>query len=410
MEKNIVCLMKDHTVKRINCDNLKKYCKSGDVKHVMIPVGIEEAQFIVLNPKHVLYNLSSVDIIMNLGITRVYDSIYATDSPIKKIHCDNVVEFYQIMHSFQKMSAFNIICNSDSLSNFHDKEYYSVSSFEMKVTDKHGTRKFRLTEDDKNRVPNYSTATPCMISALLLAIDDFFGVGRNYGKPSIISGDTQPTFYIDLELGLWQTDNDIKNKKKYFKILSYSDINPYEYSLPYVKSFNMKLCGSIAFVPPEDWALLKEYSSSTYQEIALFTTVSYCEMTSPDIWPYEDRIDTEIIYTDSSNFYCPSQNRYSLYTASDIMEILHIMVYIIRSMSTLKQISLNDDITKFCAEILFAVKFENGYESFNDHYSFKFNLFDDEIDDCESVYNRFFLELRKFVLNLKHLSIKSNMR
>ena len=396
-EKQIVVFLKDHTVKITSCDNIKKICKSGEAKYVLIPVGIEESQFIVLNPKYVMYNILSADITMNLGITRIYDSIYATDSPIKKIHCDNMVEFYQIMHSFQKMSAFNIVFNSNSLSDFADKEFYSVSSFEMVINTKKGTRKFVLTEEDKNRVTNYRDDSPCMIAALTKAVDEFFYIGESYGKPSLIPGETQPTFYVDFGIGVWQSDDDVK-KNKYFDIIAYKDIDPFDIKLPYAKSFNMHLNGSISFVPPEDWALLKKYTSNMFSEIALFSTAIYCEMTSPDIWPYEDRIDVETIYTDTSNFYCPIKNDYPLYTTSDLFEILHMIIHIIKSMITIKQIAINNEIDRFCAEVMLVLQLRDKNETF------KFNVFDDEIDNDDGIYNRFMTDLRKFII--KKLTIQ----
>ena len=398
--KPIMCLNRDRTISSIDPIELKRSIKSDNVKYYLFPVGIEETQFLVFKPSQILYKISSVDISLVLSATSLRNGIphVACNGHPKSIHCNDIVEFYNTMHSFSKMSVFNIISNSKSENDYADKSFFTISAFEMKVKYLNGKEdKFKLKNKDRERVIHLCDNAAPMLNALLMAIDDFFEIGDNYNTHRLIPSETMPTIYIDVENSLWQSEKDVEKKdKRLFKVLPYDKIDPFRHNYGYIKSFNMTMNGSIAFIPPEDYALLKQYCCDYSFERGRFIFTTYCEMTHPDIWPYEERVNSENIYLDSNNFYCHDQVEYKLLTMSDILESLHMMIYMIQSYKTMESImEMTDDIRQYMVEILLVIKHTKDNAGLK---QFRFNITDKEIDDrTDGMYNDFFKELRAFI-------------
>lgn len=398
--KPIICLNRDRSTSFIDSYDLKRSIKSDEVKYYLFPTGVEEKQYLVFKPKQILYKIDSVDISLVLSATSIRDGIssVACGGHPKNIHCKNVLEFYNAMHSFSKMSAFNIISNCKSDSDFADKSFFTISAFEMTVKFTNGKKdKFRMKDKDKYRVIRFNNDSAPMLDALLMAIDDFFEIGDNYHKDRLIPSEIMPTFYIDVGTSTWFDEDDIKKRnKKQTKVVSYKKMDPFEHNYGYIKSFNLNINGTIAFIPPEDYALLKKYCCDYSMDRGRFILTTYCEMTHPDTWTYEDRINSEDIYTDVNNFYCHNQVEYKLLTYSDILEALHMMIYMIQSYKTMESIlNITDDVRQYMVEILLVIK--NVKDSVG-LAQFRFNITDREIDDrSEGLYNDFFNELRAFI-------------
>lgn len=406
--KPIICLNRNGTVSSIEAIELKKSIKSDDVKYYLFPVGVEEMQYLVFKPDQILYKISTVDISLVLSATRYemgYTSI-ACDGHPKNIHCKDIIEFYNAMHSFSKMSAFNILSNSDNEGDYSDKVFFTISAFNMTVKFSNGKEKsFKFKNKHMFDIASVSTDSAPMLRSLIMEIDDFFEIGDSYNKHRLIPAETMPTLYIDVENSVWQSETDIKKKGKrnteafiYHKVIPYDKMDPFRHDYGYIRSFNLNLNDSIAFIPPEDYALLKKYCSNNYVRVGEFNFVTYCEMTHPDTWTYEDRINTEDIYLDTNNFYCHRNVSYHLITISDILEALHMMIYMIQSFKTIESfMNITEDIRQYMVEILLVIKYIKMPPWLA---QFRFNITDKEIDDrSDGMYNDFFRELRAFIEN-----------
>lgn len=404
--KPIICLNRNGVVSSIDSVELKKSIKSDEIKYYLFPVGVEEMQYLVFKPNQILHKISTVDISLVLSSTQYEIGVtnVSYNGHPRNIHCNNIIEFYNAMHSFNKLAAFNILSNSENESDYYEKIFFTVSAFNMNVKFNNGKeRKFRFKNKHADDIATISTNSAPLLQSLLMEIDDFFEIGDTYKKHRLIPSETCPTLYIDVENSLWQSEEDIKRKGKrhlllssYHKIIPYDKMNPFRHDYGYIKSFNLNMNGTIAFIPPEDFALLKQYCCDYSCEIGRFNFVTYCEMTHPDTWTYEDRITTDNIYVDISNFYCRRKVSYQLLTISDILESLHMMIYMIQSFKTIESFTnFSEEIYQYMSEVFIVIKNVKGV---NNLKQFTFNITDKEIDDrSDGMYNDFFKELRAFI-------------
>lgn len=145
-------------------------------------------------------------------------SIDFFEDPYKQttVEITNVVDFIKLLHSLLELNSFNTMFQTKAAYGEHASYIFVLTNFVMKVT--YGNTKDTLKIKEKHRKRSSDPLgsiengdSTALISTVLMAIDDFLGIGILHHKPQLFDC-VETKIFINENLTKWDTRDSFKGQ------------------------------------------------------------------------------------------------------------------------------------------------------------------------------------------------------
>ena len=347
----LIGLTKDKKVDIYDESEAKEFLNKDYQMH-LFPVGTDASLFTRLETCEALKEFKKAVISfkisqynMNRGIVSETKSDFFVDTEKRStVEITNVVDFVKFLHSLVELNSFNTMFQMKDkwgafifvLSDFVMEVKYGNTKDSLKIKEKHR----KLSNDFIGILNGEEELNTYLISTVLLAIDDFFGIGTKNHKPQLFDC-TDMKIYLNEKLTKWDTRNSFKGQT----LISESLIN--SNALTFVNTDIDKIL-----------EMLKVGDVSNRRALCgCIRICQYIEMMDEDDIPIEEPLTIRAVHALAESWFDIHDILvYPLYTPADYVEAACMAYYMLRT-SVLQLDLMQEDYIRYKSmlEIDFAV-------------------------------------------------------
>ena len=355
-------------------DTQTKEFLNGEYETYLFPIGTEASTFTCIEPCEMLRDFKKAALtykvtLMNLESIPMTHNLFSFGKT-SYVEIDNVNEFIKFLHSFVELNAFNTMFQTSN-STAAPMNVFVISDF--KLTVKYGNTKETLKMKPKYRKFNNDPLEPFdttegdkiyLISTVMLAIDDFFGIGRRHHRMQLFNS-TEYKIYLNEKLTKWDRKNSFSGQT----LISESLIN--SNALTFVNVDIDKILNKLK---------ISDKNVDSRKSIAGCVRIcQYVMMCDEDDLPIDKPLSVDaIIEMHYQWFDIYDVLTYPLYTPADYVEAACTAYYMLRTSKFLLDLSGDDNGYKTIVEISFAA-FDRTHKGFTNDTDYSIKIFESDL-------------------------------
>ena len=347
----LIGLTKDKHVDVYDDADIKEFLNKDYMKH-LFPVDTDASIFTCLEPCEVLKEFKKAVISFKISLYDLNRNIFASDKSeffvdgtkrsITEI--TNVSDFIMFLHSLIKLHSFNQMFQTRDkygaylfvLTDFVMEVKYGNTKSSLKIKEKHR----KLNNDFLGVLNEGKNMNTFLIPTVLLAIDDFFGIGQKHHKPQLFNS-MDRKIYLNEKLTKWDTHNSFSGQT----LISESLIN--SNAVTFVNTDVDSILGKLK---------MDEYTPNRRCIAGTVKICQYIEMVDEDDIPIEEPLTISAIHSMALTWFDVYDIlTYPLYTPADYIEAACMAYYMLRTSAFQLDLMGNDVWYKSMLEIDFAV-------------------------------------------------------
>ena len=237
LNDKIIALRTDHSITLHDIDEVSDITKDKGIEYLLVSVGTYSPEYLVIERDKFIRKFHKAYMKLLLSI-EIYCDGMCINTDLKNIdmECNNVIEFYRMVHSLYKLRACDVV--DSNMFNYEGcTTEYKLKNVELFVDIKKNSK---LIDIDRE-----SEGTKKHDVAYVIETLNFMAMG-SCDKDIIPAVRSNEFFFICPEAGTWTFEYNYDDKFK-----------PKDREFEYLRSVSLCTFNCIVFIPARDYEMLK---------------------------------------------------------------------------------------------------------------------------------------------------------